>query len=383
MNPASKNITFFYPSNKRSVQIETTLIELKNLGHNVFLLTTCERGRLHNRIEELAGIKIGTNISTYKNSALYYVHHIYLLTKHCKQNQTDLVFGNLQQTNFISVLAQFFIKAKVINFRHHFKFSKGNFGIKLNINRNELMFDKVINLLSKKIVVPSMGVYNGMEQHEKVKISKVSIIPYLYHFSQYKQPILQHVNNIKELYPAKLHVIMVARLIPFKRHLQILPIYKKMIAAGYDIQIFILDEGSEKDKIRKYIDDHHLQKRIHLVGFTTKFLDYMMASDILIHPSLTEASNNVVKEMGLMKKAVAVCKGVGDFDEYIINEKNGFLMNIEDPEKDVEVILNSLYINKNKSITIGEELYKTIQTKFGNSTEQVIKLYRDLINSYE
>jgi glycosyltransferase involved in cell wall biosynthesis len=375
-------ILFYYPSNKRSVQIETTLIELKKIGYDISLLTTCERGKLHEKLEK-EGIRSEVHISNFNKAVLYYLEQIYMLTKHCRQNKIEFIFGNLQHANFISVLAQFFIKAKVINFRHHFKFSKGNFGIKLNINQNELMFDKVINLLSKKIVVPSKGVYIGMQKHEKVKSSKVSIIPYLYDFGQYKQPIHEHVTDIKEKYPAKLHVIMVARLIPFKRHLQILPIYKKMITTGYDIQIFILDEGSEKDKIRKYIDNHHLQKRIHLVGFTTKFLDYMMASDILIHPSLTEASNNVVKEMGLMKKTVAVCKGVGDFDEYIINEKNGFLMNIEDPEKDVEVILNSLYINKNKSITIGEELYKTIQTKFGNSTEQVIKLYRDLINSYE
>ena len=52
----------------------------------------------------------------------------------------------------------------------------------------------------------------------------------------------------------------------------------------------------------------------------------MAACDLMIHPSLSDASNSAIKEMGLLSKAVAVCSEVGDFDEYIVNDVNGFLM---------------------------------------------------------
>ena len=55
-----------------------------------------------------------------------------------------------------------------------------------------------------------------------------------------------------------------------------------------------------------------------MVGFREDFVNYMAAADLLIHPSLTEASNNVVKEMGLLQKGVAVCRHVGDFNDFII-----------------------------------------------------------------
>jgi glycosyltransferase involved in cell wall biosynthesis len=236
--------------------------------------------------------------------------------------------------------------------------------------------------LSQKIIVPSKGVYKGIKEFEKVKLTKLKIIPYLYDFSKYASPNLNHVNQLKEKYKSKLLIVMVARLIPFKRHLLMLPVYKKLIEEGLDIKVLILDEGPYKNKIASYITEHNLEHHIFLIGFTTHFLEYMKSSDILIHPSLTEASNNVVKEIGLMSKAVAVCEGVGDFDDYIIDNKNGYLMSIEKPEKDAERILREVYQNKKKRIEIGKNLHETILSTFGNN-DSALKMYEDLIASYE
>lgn len=373
-----KRILFYYPSNKRSIQIETTFTEIKALGHEIILLTTCKKGLIHKELEQ-QGIKTFTHTSSSSFSPFYYLNQIVYLIRFCRKHRINLLFSNLQHTNFIAVFAQYLINARVIAFRHHFKFSQGNFGISLKANKTEVLFDKVINRLSKKIVVPSTGVYNGIKEFEKVDVSKVEIIPYHYDFSKYGSPNLTHVSELRAKYQSELLIIMVARLIPFKRHLQMLPTFKKLIEEGLNLKVIILDEGPCKDEIAEYISNHKLEQHIFLIGFTTQFLEYMKASDLLIHPSLTEASNNVVKEIGLMEKAVAVCEGVGDFDDYIVDGKNGYLMTKETPEKDAEEIIRKVYGNKKKLTELGYALHQTILTQFGNNAP-IIQQYKTLIN---
>jgi glycosyltransferase involved in cell wall biosynthesis len=217
-------------------------------------------------------------------------------------------------------------------------------------------------------------------EFEKVDRNKVHIIPYIYDFSKYTEPSNESIQNIKDKYPAKLRIIMVARLIPFKRHILIFPVFKKLIEEGFDLKILILDEGPEKENLENYIQSNGLQNHLFMIGFTKKFLAYMKASDILIHPSITEASNSVVKEIGLQEKPVAVCKGVGDFDDYIIDGENGFLLNISKPEIDVEKLIRKVYDQPETLQKMGTNLKSTVQSKF-SKIEPILEQYADLIKS--
>ena len=80
-----------------------------------------------------------------------------------------------------------------------------------------------------------------------------------------------------------------------------------------------------------------------------------------------------------MKKAVAVCKGVGDFDEYIVNGENGFLMNVGRPEKDAEEIIRKVIQNPELVSEFGEKLCATVRKKF-STNETTIEKYLQLIN---
>jgi glycosyltransferase involved in cell wall biosynthesis len=373
-----KKIVFFYPSNKRSVQIESTLVELKRLGHEILFLTTGNHGVLQDELERVGIKTYMTNVRS-KNSFTYYIKNIFYLANFTRKHKVDIIFGNLQHANFIAVFTQFLTPSKLIAFRHHFKYNKGDFGIPLKVNQNEILFDKVINRLAKCIVVPSSGVYNGMIEFEKVDKNKVHIIPYIYEFSKYTEPSDSSVQKIKDQYPAELRVIMVARLIPFKRHILIFPIFKKLIEEGYDLKVLILDEGPEKENLENFIKNNSLQNHMFMVGFTTDFLAFMKACDILIHPSITEASNSVVKEIGLQQTPVAVCKGVGDFDEYIVDGQNGFVLDISNPQRDVENILKAIYKNSQLLEKMGIDLKSTVLKKFTNTTP-IVEQYTELID---
>ncbi len=361
----NKKILVYYPSNKRTNQLETVILEYYKRGFDICLLTTIEKGDLHYELEK-NGVKTFSNVVNKNNSILYYILQINYLIKFCKNNNISIVLSNLQHVNFIAVFAQFFIKSKVIVFRHHFKFNKIDSSIK--VNKMEVFFDKVINLLAKKIIVPSYSVYNGMKNFEKVNMNKVSIIKYVYNFNNYNKPNKDKVAEIKNKYTAKMRLIMCSRLIPFKRHIIIFPIIKELVNKGYDIKMFVLDEGQEEENLKKYIKQNNLENNIIMLGFINDFLDYMAASDIMIHPSLTEASSSAAKEMAIMSKTIIACKGVGDFDDYIINKENGILLEQHKCSKELKGVLVNMYESK-LYIEYGNELKENVVNMFKVSEE--------------
>ena len=87
-------------------------------------------------------------------------------------------------------------------------------------------------------------------------------------------------------------------------------------------------------------------------------------SDFIIHPSISESSSIVVKEAGLVNRPCIVCRGVGDFDEYMVHEKNGFLVNQETFVTDTFNIIKSNHQDRLLLNKIGENLNKDVHRLF-------------------
>ena len=373
-----KKILFYYPSNKQSNALETLILELAKRGYEIILLTTCEKGDFHISLES-NGIKYFTNYLPNQKGIVYYFKQIAFLITFCKKNHIDIVCSHLQHVNFISVLAQFFSRSRFIIFRHHFKFNVFSNDTRLEANKTEVLFDKVINALAKEIIVPSNGVFSGMLNFEKVSKSKLQIIPYVYNFDNYQKPNMLKVAEIRSNYSCDLLLLMCSRLILFKRHYIVFPVIKILVNHGLNIKLIVLDEGPEKENLQRYIIENSLQNNIFLLGYKTDFINYMASCDLMIHPSLTEASSSAVKEMGLLNKAVAVCSKVGDFDDYIENYKNGFLLPPIDTEIFLEKLIRELYFNRNLLSGIGEKLNKTVMNIY-NKSEEILSLYDNLFS---
>jgi glycosyltransferase involved in cell wall biosynthesis len=368
--PAAKRILFYYPSNKRTVALETLILDVHRRGVHIEVLTTCEAGAFHAYLAE-HGIPVHTHAVPQKISLYYYVRQILHLAKFCRSRGITVVFSNLQHANFIAVFAQFLMPARVITFRHHFKFTLPGDAVALEPNRMEGVFDSAINRLSRRIVVPSSGVYDGMRAVETVDMNKVEVLPYVYDFSRYGQPDPDAVERIRNEYPARLRLLMSSRLIPFKRHNLIFPIVKELVRGGSDLCMLVLDEGPEKATLEAYIEQHRLERHIIMLGFRTDYLNYMAASDILVHPSLTEASSNVVKEMGLLAKTVIVCEGVGDFDEYLTDGRNAFLVPRTTDGSDIAEVIRGLYGDPSRLQGLGQSLRESVLERFGTNPKTV------------
>ncbi len=89
---------------------------------------------------------------------------------------------------------------------------------------------------------------------------------------------------------------------------------------------------------------------------------------MVVHVSETEASSNLAKEVGLLKKPIMVCKDVGDFEEYLIDGQNAILMEKEDPSANLERNINEIYDRKMNISNLGEKLHATVVTRFSIKT---------------
>lgn len=366
-----KKILLYYPPNKRSVAIETLAKTVSEAGNELLVLTLTERGPFHEALEN-KGIKTYAHVRKRKPSIRYFTQQARYLARFCKRHKIDMVWSHLQEGNFIAILAQRFMKAQVIAFRHHAESAfYAEFGEKMGMKRNkkEILLDKLINQFAKKIVVPSSGVWYCMEKYEKCNMNKVILLPYIYDFSAYSKPDAEKVAHLRNQYSSSLLLIMVSRMVASKQHKPVFEVFKQLVDEGLSLKMIVMDDGDLRPELEAFIETNKLNDHINMVGFKEDFVNYMAASDMLMHPSVTEASSNVVKEMGLMEKGVAVCRDVGDFNDYIIDGENGYFLESANLHQTITRAIRDAYNDPSKLKRMGNKLNQDVFKHFSDSVE--------------
>lgn len=368
-----KKILLYYVPNFHSVAIETLCSEINKSGNKLVVLTQSPRGDLHTYLDKL-GVENHSKVYSARFSPFNYIRHLFFLLKFCRKQKIDTVWSHLSTCNFVAVLAQRFMrKRRVVVFRHHFHKSIKTEGFK-SVNRNEKRMVGFVNRVAKEIVVPSLEVRNGMIEYEKVNPEKIAVIPYIYDFSQYGRPDQETVRQIRDTYRAQLLILTASRMIKMKRHALLMPVYQKLLNEGYDIKVLLLDDGEERPSLESFVKENHLDNRIFFLGLKKNIIDYLGAADLVVHPSATEASSSLIKEAGLVEKPVIVCSGVGDFDQYIQNGKNGFLVQENDEQADFENYIREVYQDRKKAESMGAALRVTVLEEF-SANKKTIDLY--------
>ncbi len=377
INPYSKmhkgqKILFYYESNKFSNSLVTYLGLLKQKGFDVIALITDDWGPLHQSLSE-KGITVYSFKIPKRNSIIFYAKHILYLVRFIKKHNVATIHSHVQGPNFVATIASLLKPVKLYAFRHHYR----PFG--LTANWKEKLFDWVIHTFAPIVIVPSKTVKEGIVRYEKRDAKKLLVVPYVYDFSYYPQPVRSKVDQIKKQFPAKLRLIMVSRLMPLKRPLLVFFVIKELVESGLDIKLLVAGEGPMRPYLQEWISKHNLNDRIILLGFRTDLVNYMAASDMLISASMTDASNSAAKEMGLLEKLVAVPDYVGDFTEYIVDGYNGFLLPFENTAGKLKEIITKVYHNPSAYRIMGKRLREVVFRKFDyRYAKESVKLYEKL-----
>ena len=341
-------------------------------GHRVVLFTSCQRGQLHDYAEEKGVISEWLDASEMNGKFSFYKANFRKLKMVLNKYQIDVVIAHQQATALIAGLLRKTKRFPLAYFRHN-----SDEDYQLNYTKAK-WYNKLINALTPVKVAPSSVVEDFWIEKEGVPTRQIIRINYGYNFSQYEQPVHESVEEIRKEFSTSLLILSIARLVSSKRHKLMFAVIKQLVERRVDCKLICLGTGPLDKELFHEVVSLNMQNHIFLLGRKENVFDYIEACDVFIHLSSTEASNSAVKEVGLCKKPVLVCKGVGDFEDYIVHGRNGFLLDKEQPEEEAFQILMSMARNEINKEEIGQKLFETVTTEF--DINNVAPKYEALLN---
>ncbi|WP_460559043.1 glycosyltransferase [Ferruginibacter profundus] len=325
------------------------------MGHEPFLLTCLPEGILHKNFQAHGFKTFSSNIKA--RGVMYFIKQIIFLVKFCKKNNIAVVVSHLQSSAIITGFARYFMKTKVVYMRHHTDY------VGIYNSPKEKLQNWLANTFSPKIIAISEDV-KVMLLKEGVPESKIARINLCYDFGEYKNDFTDQFDAVKEEMKSNLSLLYVARLDPVKRHTLAFEVVEKLLSQGIDCKLTCIGRGNIEDQLRKYIAERGLEKNIIIRGFVTNVFDYIKAADILLLISETEASSHMLKEAGVCGKTLIACNGVGDFNDYLVNGENGFLVDKNNPVDETVNILKKINQDKSLITILGDNLKKTVYRNF-------------------
>jgi glycosyltransferase involved in cell wall biosynthesis len=343
------------------------MIAFQNQGHKVISLSQAKGTFIHPYLSA-KGIETTSYVLNPAQS-FYYLKHIFFLIGFCRRKKIDIIYSHLESANFVASVSQFFIKAKVFICRHH-------------IDEAALQgFDKALLYrltykLAKKIIVVSDRGLEYMVSKEKIKRSKIIKINLAYDFTLYARPEAKVVSDIRAQAP--LILLTISRLTRYKRVDLSIRVLKRIIDSGISAKLIVLGKGEEEDRIKTLCRDLDIADNVIIKGFVSNVSDYLAAADFLLHPSVLESSCVAVKEAAIAGLPVIVCREVGDFDDYMVNGYNGFLVDKERFEDESFEVIRLYGKEKGKLRQMANNLRETVEDLFNIS--KIISQY-DTLNS--
>ena len=105
----------------------------------------------------------------------------------------------------------------------------------------------------------------------------------------------EDVKNVNFL-DSEIKLIMVGRLIKIKGVDRILRIIYRLKQENYPLHLYVLGEGAEERKLRKYVRDYDLEKQVDFLGYQNNPYKYVAKCDLFVCSSYTEGFSTAATE---------------------------------------------------------------------------------------
>jgi len=343
---------------------------LISLQHKVSLLTLGADDIVHRNFRAL-GASAFSSAHIKGKSVFFFLKQAIYFAKFCKEHKIDVAFCHMHGNALIAGMAKYFIRTKIVYVRHHTD------EFKIMGSKKDAWINRFANILSARIVAISDKVKDELIK-DGVNPKKIYRINLCYNFDQWLvSEIKGDAVAIRNRMNSSFVLLCVARMINSKRHLLAFEVVKILNQKGIDCTLLCVGTGVKQKELEQWISENKMNGKIVLEGFKTNIADYLEAADMLIHPSYSEASNQIVKEIGLLKKPAIVCSDVGDFDQYIKHNVNSYIVDKENPVPEMVALLERLIFQKKELAVTGEQLYFTILNTF--SIDAVKEKYVEIL----
>jgi len=194
---------------------------------------------------------------------------------------------------------------------------------KLNFLRN--LFWRFVGKKIYLVTAPTNSTLNLLKEKKIFELTKIKYLP---------DPILeikeiQKKKGEKNIIENKISkndtLISIGRLTKQKNFGFLLKVFYELQNLYPNLNLCIVGEGEERDKLVEIIKKYNLDKKVFLVGYKNNIYDYLKNSKVLILPSLWEDPGFVLVEAGYMNKTIISSDCPNSPRELLENGKNGFL----------------------------------------------------------
>lgn len=179
-----------------------------------------------------------------------------------------------------------------------------------------------------------------------------------------------------ELAPGTINIVSVGRMATEKNMILCPQIGEVLRRQGITFKWYLIGDGEEYIKIKKYIDERQLNDCFVLTGRLSNPYPYIKGATVMVHPSLVESQGITVLESMALKVPVIVVSSAGP-REFIRNGVNGVL--VENNNKEIADVICELVVDKDKM-----EMYKNfaLETADHYNSKAIINKIESVIDVY-
>jgi len=131
--------------------------------------------------------------------------------------------------------------------------------------------------------------------------------------------------NIEKQLSSEITILSIGRLTHQKNFNFLIMAFKEINKKYPNLNLVILGDGEEMNKLKNLIKKINLEEKIFLVGYKKNVYDYLKNSKMFVLTSLWEDPGFVLIEAAYMNKTVLSSDCLNGPKELLENEKNGFL----------------------------------------------------------
>lgn len=290
-----------------------------------------------------------------------------------KSQHASIVHGFLPITNLLAVLAGRLGSTPLIVTSRR----------ALNTHQDQTILkrymDRLTSRLSHVITVNSVAVLEDTLRREGGIKSKFTVIYNGINVERYVDARKQRevVRSSFGLKPDQLVLIIVANLIPYKGHAELLEALAMLLPAFPETCLFVVGEDRGiGPQLKNQAERMGVDKSIQWLGLRNDIPELLAAADIYVCASHEEGFSNSLLEALAAGKAVVATR-VGGNPEMLDNGKFGVLADTNDA-RGLFVAIESLADDSRRRDDLGEQAARTIATRYdpGLMVEAYLKLYR-------
>jgi len=359
----------------------STVIGLKNLGHQVCLISGPSKGPegsmepdiKSNRIDLITVRELVRDISPWHDVVAFFK-----LGMIFRKNRYDIIHTHSAKAGFLGRIAAriFSRKSKIVHTLHGSSFYSYQPAL---VRFVYLISEKIAGFCTDYFISVSSVI---LEKHIKAGIGKnkkSSVVRSGFNTEEYRevQSLREKTRKRFNIGEKEILIGMIGRLSPMKGQEYLLKVFAGISYDYPHIHLVLVGDGILRKAFEKFVEKNSLEGKVHFTGLVkpSHIPAYASAMDIGVHTSLREGLPRAVVQI-LATGSPVIAFDVDGAKEVIKNGMNGFLVPAED-EVSLEEKIRYLIEHPEARKKMGENGRKMVMEEFsvGKMVAETEKIY--------